>query len=77
MTTNSQAPAWPSVAVLAARWIFAAAFLISLVFKLKDIDGTAAYIASAGLPFPMILTWLSVLFELALVACFVSRRILH
>jgi len=31
-----------------------------------------AYIASAGLPFPMILTWLSVLFELALVACFVS-----
>lgn len=72
MTTNSQAPAWPSVAVLAARWIFAAAFLISLVFKLKDIDGTAAYIASAGLPFPMILTWLSVLFELALVACFVT-----
>jgi putative oxidoreductase len=72
MTINSQASTWASVGVLAARWIFAAAFLISLVFKLKDIDGTAAYVASAGLPFPMILTWLSVLFELALVACLVT-----
>jgi uncharacterized membrane protein YphA (DoxX/SURF4 family) len=30
--------------------IFAAVFIMALSFKLMDIDGTAAYIESAGFP---------------------------
>jgi uncharacterized membrane protein YphA (DoxX/SURF4 family) len=41
-------------------------------FKLMDIDGTAAYIASAGFPLPKLLAWLAALFELALIAGFVT-----
>jgi uncharacterized membrane protein YphA (DoxX/SURF4 family) len=72
MTLNPNNSSWPAVAVLVARLIFAAAFLVSLVFKLKDMNGTAAYIASVGLPFPAVLAWLAALFELALVVCFVT-----
>ena len=50
MTTNLQTPAWAIAAVLVGRLIFAAIFLMALTFKVMDIDGTAAYIASAGFP---------------------------
>lgn len=66
MTTNSQTPAWAAVSVLVGRFIFAAVFLMALAFKLMDIDGTAAYIASAGFPVSKLLAWLAALFELAL-----------
>ena len=66
MTTNLQTPAWAIAAVLVGRLIFAAIFLMALTFKVMDIDGTAAYIASAGFPVPKILAVLAALFELAL-----------
>ena len=72
MTTNSLAPSRAAVAVLVARLIFAAAFVVSLYFKLIDMNGTALYITSAGLPLPMMHAWLSVVFELALVACLLT-----
>ena len=72
MTTNSQTPAWASAAVLVGRLIFAAVFLMALTFKVIDIDGTAAYIASAGFPVPKLLAWLAALFELALTVCLLT-----
>src|SRR5436190_10913950 len=72
MTTNSQAPAWATAAVLVGRLIFAAVFLMALAFKVVDIDGTAAYIASAGFPVPKLLAWVAALFELALAVCLLT-----
>jgi putative oxidoreductase len=72
MTLNSQTPAWATAAVLAARLIFAAVFLMALAFKVMDIDGTAAYITSAGFPVPKLLAWLAALFELALTFCLLT-----
>jgi uncharacterized membrane protein YphA (DoxX/SURF4 family) len=72
MTTNLQAPAWPTAAVLVGRFIFAAVFLMALAFKLMDIDGTAAFIEAAGFPVPKLLAWLAALFELALTVCLLT-----
>ena len=72
MTTNSQTPAWATAAVLVGRLIFAAVFFMALAFKLMDIDGTAAYIASAGFPVPKLLAWLAALFELVLSVCLLT-----
>jgi uncharacterized membrane protein YphA (DoxX/SURF4 family) len=60
------------IAVIVGRLIFAGVFLMGLVFKFIDMNGTAAYIASAGLPGPYLLAWLAALFELGLVACFLT-----
>ena len=72
MTTDSQTPAWATAAVLVGRLIFAAVFLMALAFKVMDIDGTAAYIASAGFPVAKLLAWLAALFELALAVCLLT-----
>ena len=72
MTSNPQTPAWATAAVLVGRLIFAAVFLMALTFKVMDIDGTAAYIASAGFPVPKLLAGLAALFELALTVCLLT-----
>jgi putative oxidoreductase len=72
MTISSQTPAWATAAVLVGRLIFAAVFLMALAFKVMDIDGTAAYITSAGFPIPKLLAWLAALFELALAVCLLT-----
>jgi putative oxidoreductase len=73
-TMNSEASQvdWTATAVLIGRLIFASVFLVGLTFKLMDMDGTAGYIAAAGFPMPKLLAWLAALFELALVACFLT-----
>jgi putative oxidoreductase len=63
---------WQTAAVLVGRLIFAAVFLMAVSFKLYDINGTAAFIAAAGFPFSTLLAWLAAIFELALIACFVT-----
>jgi putative oxidoreductase len=72
MTINSRTPAWATAAVLVGRLIFAAVFLMALAFKVMDIDGTAAYITSAGFPVPKLLAWLAALLELALTVCLLT-----
>lgn len=72
MTNNSHSPAWATAGVLIGRLIFAAVFIMALVFKLMDIEGTSAYIASAGFPVPEFLAWLAALFELALSICLLT-----
>lgn len=71
MTESAQA-SWQTVAILIARLIFAAVFLIGTVFKFMDIDSTATYIAAAGFPLALPLAWIAALFELAIVIAFLT-----
>ncbi len=68
MTVNSHRFTWGTIAVLLGRLIFAVVFIMALAFKLTDIDGTAAYLASAGFPLSKLLAWLAAILELALIA---------
>jgi uncharacterized membrane protein YphA (DoxX/SURF4 family) len=72
MSETTSRPAWTTAAVLIGRLIFCGVFLLAVSFKLKDIDGTASYIAAAGLPQPTLLVWLAAVFELALIAAFLT-----
>lgn len=72
MTPETNRAGWATAAILAGRLIFALVFIMAVSFKLMDITGTAGYIASAGFPLPNLLAWLAALFELALIACFLT-----
>jgi putative oxidoreductase len=72
MTDHSREARWATIAILAARLVFAALFAMAAGFKLADIGTTAQYIASAGFPIPTLLAWLAFLLELALVAAFLT-----
>ena len=72
MSTNATEPGWQSLAILIARLIFAAVFLMAAVFKFLGMADTATYIAAAGFPFPLLLAWLAAIFEILLVICFLS-----
>ncbi len=72
MTSTFTSSKWATAAVLVGRLIFAAVFLMAVSFKLMDIAATAGFIASAGFPAPMALAWIAALFELALIACFLT-----
>jgi uncharacterized membrane protein YphA (DoxX/SURF4 family) len=72
MNTTENHPAWTTAAVLIGRLIFAALFAMAVSFKLMDINDTASYIAAAGFPMSTLLAWLAALFELALIACFLT-----
>ena len=69
---DSTAPAWQTIAILLARLIFAAVFLMATVFKFAGMADTAGYIAAAGFPFPLFLAWVAAIFELLLVICFLT-----
>ena len=71
-STPTKEAGWKTAAILVARVIYAAAFIMAVSFKLMDINGTAGYISSVGLPFPLILACLAALFELALIASFLT-----
>ena len=72
MTNDFGTFRWSDLAVLIGRLIFAAIFLMALSFKFMDINATAAYIASAGFPFPLFLAWVAAFFELALFVCLLT-----
>src|SRR5579872_841189 len=72
MTEQANPARWTVAAVLAARLIFAAVFIMAVSFKLMGIDSTAAYIAAAGFPMAKLLAWLAALLELALIAGFLT-----
>ncbi|MBZ9675705.1 DoxX family protein [Mesorhizobium sp. ES1-1] len=67
----AQTPLW-TAALLIARLIFAAVFLMAVSFKIMDMPGTAGYIAAAGFPFPLFLAWCAAILEVALVLCFLT-----
>ncbi len=72
MTSQSGRAGWAAAAILIARLIFAAVFIMAVAFKLTDIGGTAGYIAAAGFPLSTLLAWLAALLELGIVVCLLS-----
>jgi uncharacterized membrane protein YphA (DoxX/SURF4 family) len=72
MTTETSQAGWTTAAILIARLIFAAVFIMAVSFKLMGINATAGYIAAAGFPLPTLLAWLAALLELSLIACFLT-----
>ena len=50
--------------LLAARILLAIIFILAGAMKFGGIEGTAGYIASAGLPAATLLAWLAAIFEL-------------
>ncbi|WP_054308754.1 DoxX family protein [Mesorhizobium sp. 1M-11] len=61
-----------TVAILVARLIFAGAFAMAATFKFAGMADTAAYIAAAGFPVPLLLAWLAAIFEVGLVLAFLT-----
>ncbi len=61
-----------TAAILIARLIFAGVFAMAATFKFAGMANTAAYIAAAGFPVPLLLAWLAAIFEVALVLAFLS-----
>jgi len=61
-----------TAAILLARLIFAGVFAMAAAFKFAGMETTAAYIASAGFPFPLLLAWLAAFFEVALMIAFLT-----
>lgn len=70
--SQTSAWSWRDVAVIVARLVFAGLFLMAVTFKLIGINDTAAYIAAAGFPMPLVLAWLAVALEIALVLAFLT-----
>jgi len=52
-----------STVLLIARILLAAIFILAGLNKFGNIAGTAGYIGSVGLPLPMVLAWLTAIFE--------------
>ena len=63
---------WQTAAILIARLIFAAVFLMAVSFKFMDIGATAGYIAAAGFPLPLFLAWCAAALEVLLVIAFLT-----
>ncbi|GLQ78796.1 membrane protein [Mesorhizobium huakuii] len=63
---------WQTAALLVARLVFAAVFLMAVTFKFMGMGATAGFIAAAGFPFPLFLAWCAAILEVALVLCFLS-----
>jgi len=72
MITKGSKDLWRSIAVLAARLIFAAVFIMAASFKFLGMGDTATYIAAAGFPFPLSLAWIAAIFECLLAVCFLT-----
>ncbi len=76
--TNTTSPVVPTDALaLTGRVLLAAIFLLSGIAKLGDPAGTAAYVASTGLPAPTLAAWGAGLLEtfggIALIVGFRTR----
>ena len=66
--------AMKTAAILVARLLFAGVFAMAAAFKfgVVGMDSTAAEIAGAGFPIPMVLAWVAAFFELGLALAFLS-----
>ena len=63
-----------TAAILVARLIFAFVFAMGASFKFVflGMDATAAEIAKAGFPFPLLLAWVAAFFEIGLALAFLT-----
>jgi uncharacterized membrane protein YphA (DoxX/SURF4 family) len=65
-------PVGKTIAILVARLIFAALFMMAAGFKFAGMQATADYIAAAGFPIPLALAWVAAFFEVALAIAFLT-----
>jgi|SRR4029079_272108 uncharacterized membrane protein YphA (DoxX/SURF4 family) len=72
MNESRASAGWTTAAILVGRLVFTALFVMAVSFKLMDSHATADQIAAAGFPLPTLLTWLAILLELSLIACFLT-----
>jgi uncharacterized membrane protein YphA (DoxX/SURF4 family) len=72
MSNNAPAFLWQSIAIIVGRVIFAGLFVMAATFKFLDPPGTAAYIASAGIPASQFLAWVAAIFESLLALGFLT-----
>ena len=63
---------WKTIAVLVARLIFAAVFIMAFTFKFLGPADTASFIAAAGFPAPLLLAWVAAIFEVGLALAFLT-----
>lgn len=63
---------WKTAAVLVARLIFAALFIMAAAFKFSNMVGTADFITAAGFPAGLFLAWCAALFECLLIVGFLT-----
>lgn len=63
---------WQTAAILIARLIFTAVFVMAVSFKFMDMSATASYIAAAGFPFPLFLAWCAAILEVLLAVAFLT-----
>jgi uncharacterized membrane protein YphA (DoxX/SURF4 family) len=61
-----------TAALLVARLIFGAVFVMATAFKFMGMADTANFITAAGFPIPLVLAWLAAIFEVALALAFLS-----
>jgi putative oxidoreductase len=63
-----------TAAILIARLLFAGIFAMAASFKFVffGMDATAAQIAAAGFPWPMLWAWVAAFFEVALAIAFLT-----
>jgi putative oxidoreductase len=76
MNGSASAPLWQPIAIIVARLIFAALFIMAAGFKFAGMDGTADYIAAAGFPIPLFLAWVAAFFEALLALSFLTGAFL-
>lgn len=72
MNSQSLTPLWQTIAILIARLIFGAVFVMAVSFKYMGMEATAGYIASAGFPFSYFLAWCAAIFETLLAICLLT-----
>jgi putative oxidoreductase len=65
-------PMWTTHALLLARILMGALFVLAGIQKLQGIDSVAGYIASVGLPAAVVLAWLSGIFEIMVGAAIIA-----
>lgn len=65
---------WNTHALLLARILMGGLFLLSGIQKFMSIDGTAGYIANAGLPAALGLAWIAAIIEVACGAAIIVGR---
>ena len=63
-----------TLAIVVARLIFGGVFAMAASFKFlfMGMDATAAQIAGAGFPFPLLLAWVAAFFEVGLAIAFLT-----
>ncbi|MGH7126208.1 MAG: hypothetical protein ACREFI_17665 [Stellaceae bacterium] len=56
---SSRPTAWARIAIVVARFIFAAVFAMAMAFKFAAMQETADYISAAGFPAALLLAWIA------------------